>query len=46
MSHEFNDAEIYPCDNCGEYLPIETMFELEDGSIVCEKCMLELIFDN
>lgn len=38
MSFEFNDSEMYYCDICGEYLPIETMYELEDGRIVCDRC--------
>ncbi len=38
MPHEFSDTEMYYCDICGEYLPIETMYELEDGRIVCESC--------
>lgn len=42
MSHEFNDAEMYYCDICGEYLPIETMCELQDGRIICEACYSEL----
>lgn len=42
MSHEFNDSEMYYCDVCGEYLPIETMYELDDGRIVCEDCLEEL----
>ena len=39
MSHEFSDAEMYCCDICGEYLPMEMMFELQDGRIVCETCL-------
>ena len=31
MPHEFNDAEMYPCDLCGEYFPREKMSQLEDG---------------
>lgn len=42
MSHEFNDSEMYYCDICGEYLPLETMYELPDGRIVCEDCLNEL----
>lgn len=42
MSHEFNDSEMYYCDICGEYLPFEKMYELEDGRIVCEYCLEEL----
>ena len=42
MSHEFSDSEMYPCDIYGEYLPIETMYELQDGRIVCEVCMNEM----
>ncbi|MBQ0081301.1 MAG: hypothetical protein KBS95_07150 [Alistipes sp.] len=45
MSHEFNDSEMYPCDMCGEYLPIEVMYELEDGRIICQVC-LESIEDE
>ncbi len=46
MPHEFNDSELYPCDNCGEAYPYELMYELNDGRIVCEDCMLELTSDN
>lgn len=38
MLHEFSDAEMYYCDVCEEYLPIGTMYELQDGRIVCEDC--------
>lgn len=41
MSYEFNDSEMYYCDICGEYLPLETMYELQDGCIVCEDCLNE-----
>lgn len=43
MSHEINDSEMYYCDICGEYLPLETMYELEDGRIVCEECMNQIL---
>lgn len=42
MSHEFNDAEMAYCDICGDFVPYETMFELEDSRIVCEDCMDEI----
>ena len=42
MGYEFSDSEMYYCDICGEYLPIEEMYELEDGRIVCEDCLNEL----
>lgn len=42
MSHEFSDSEMCFCDICGEYLPIELMYELEDGRIVCEDCLNEM----
>jgi len=42
MSHEYSDAEMYPCDCCGEYLPVEEMYELEDGRIVCSECLEEI----
>jgi len=42
MSHEFDDSEMYPCDRCGEGYPRELMYELDDGSIVCENCIQEI----
>lgn len=39
MSHEFNDCEMYYCDCCGAYLPLEMMYQLDDGRIVCERCL-------
>lgn len=42
MAHEFNDSEMYYCDICGEYLPIEEMYELADGRIVCAECLKAL----
>lgn len=38
MANEFDYAEMYPCDICGEGYPIEEMYELEDGRLVCEEC--------
>ena len=42
MSYEFDDSEMYPCDICGEGFPIQLMFELEDGSIICENCIRDI----
>ena len=39
MSLEFSDAEMCYCDICGEYLPIEEMYELNEGRIVCRNCL-------
>lgn len=39
MSHEFSDADMHYYDICGEYLPIEEMYELNDGRIVCQNCL-------
>jgi len=41
MGYEFNDVELYPCDRCGQAHPVEEMYELEDGSLVCEDCLNE-----
>ena len=38
MSNEFDYAELYPCDICGEMWPMEEMLELEDGRIICPDC--------
>ena len=37
MSHEFDDAEMMPCDCCGEFWPGDEMTELEDGQPVSVK---------
>lgn len=42
MSHEFNDAEMYPCDICGNAYPIDMMYQLEDGRIICQDCLDEM----
>ena len=42
MSHEFDESEMYPCDVCGEWFPREIMYELADGSIVCQYCLRDL----
>ena len=46
MSHEFSDAEMYHCDICGEYIPIEEMYELNDGRIVCQNCLDDMDADE
>lgn len=45
MGFEFNDMELYPCDICGEALPYEEMYALEDGRIVCLACLDRLESD-
>lgn len=42
QGHEFNDAELYPCDRCGEAFPMEEMYVQEDGSVICEYCQEEI----
>lgn len=42
MSHEFNDAEMMPCDICGEFWPGDEMTELEDGTVCCPDCLEEI----
>ena len=42
MAYEFDESEMYPCDMCGEGYPIETMYKMDDGSIVCEDCLREI----
>lgn len=42
MSHEFDESEMYPCDVCGEWFPREIMYELADGSIVCQYCLRDI----
>lgn len=46
MSHEFDESEMYPCDTCGEYYPREMMYELEDGTVVCECCIHTIEEEN
>ena len=41
MGFEFDESEMYPCDICGEFLPMGEMHELGDGRIVCPDCMEE-----
>ena len=40
-SFEFDESEMYPCDICGEFWPMDDMYELEDGSVICPDCMEE-----
>ncbi|MGN1231999.1 MAG: hypothetical protein ACI4UJ_00950 [Candidatus Cryptobacteroides sp.] len=35
MGSEFDESEMYPCDICGEFWPMDDMYELEDGRVVC-----------
>ena len=42
MSNEFSEAEMMPCDICGEFWPGDEMTELEDGSFVCPDCIEEM----
>ena len=42
MSHEFNDAEMMPCDLCGEFWPGDEMVVLEDLWTCCPKCLAEV----
>ena len=42
MSHEFNDAEMMPCDICGGFWPGDEMTELEDGTVCCPDCLEEI----
>ena len=42
MGYEFNDAEMMPCDVCGEFWPGDEMTELEDGRMVCPECIEEM----
>ncbi|MCQ2172263.1 MAG: hypothetical protein MJZ17_05915 [Bacteroidales bacterium] len=46
MSHEFNEAEMMPCDLCGEFWPGDEMYELEDGRICCPDCLDEMTPDE
>lgn len=46
MSHEFDDAEMMPCDICGEFWPGGEMTELEDGRLVCPDCIEDLEQDE
>lgn len=39
MACGFDEAEMYPCDICGEGWPREEMYDLPDGSVVCPDCM-------
>lgn len=41
MGFEFDESEMYPCDICGEFWPMEEMHELGDGRIICPDCMEE-----
>lgn len=34
-----DDVEMYSCDICGDVYPIELMFHLEDGRIICPDCL-------
>ena len=42
MSHEFGDAEMMPCDLCGEFWPGDEMVVLEDLWTCCPKCLAEV----
>lgn len=46
MGHEFRESEMYPCDRCGEVYPIDEMYQLRDGHIICEDCYSEGWEDN
>ena len=39
MGFEYDESEMYPCEICGEFWPMDDMFELEDGSVICPDCM-------
>lgn len=39
MGYEFDDAELTPCDVCGEIWPYDEIVELDDGRLVCPDCM-------
>ena len=43
MGHEFSEAEMMPCDLCGEFWPGDEMYELEDGRICCHDCFEEIL---
>lgn len=43
MGSEFDESEMYPCDICREFLPMDDMYELEDGRVVCPDCMENII---
>ena len=42
MGHEFSEAEMMPCDFCGEFWLGDEMYELEDGRICCPDCFEEI----
>ena len=39
MPYEFDDAEMMPCDICGECWPGGEMTWLEDGRVCCPDCL-------
>lgn len=39
MDSEFDESEMSPCEICGEFWPMDDMYELEDGSVICPDCM-------
>lgn len=41
MGYEYNDAEMMPCDQCGEFWPGGEMYEYEDGRFICPDCLAE-----
>ena len=41
MGYEFNDSELCMCDRCGEAYPVDEMYQLKDGHIICEDCYSE-----
>ena len=42
MANEFDEAEMIPCDLCGEFWPWGEMYELDDGRLCCPDCYEEL----
>lgn len=44
---EYDGDVICDCDICGELHSYGDMYELEDGRIICEDCMVDLeAFEN
>lgn len=39
MDSEFDESEMSPCEICGEFWPMDDMYELEDGSVIYPDCM-------
>lgn len=36
------NVEVYYCDNCGNEIDIDELYEVEDGEDLCEDCLKAL----